>query len=114
MKKIILLGGAVCLLANFSANASEYPQGSDVNRRASVYRYWNQFQINQDTPNREQVRKEARDNGHHYAYGKNPRHHKEGWKKRPKHNGKSYGDKRLRDPDKKFDKSGDRYPENNR
>lgn len=99
MKKIILLGGALCLLTSFPVNAQTYeayPQGAVWNRLNNNYQYWHQTRIDQESRNWERAREEARrnddhDNGNHYAYGKDPKHHKEGWKSQSKHNGKGYG-----------------------
>ncbi len=88
MKKIIIIAGALCVLASFSANAQtsaqlilEFPDGRNL-RDISNDHYWRQVRLNQEAE--ERARHEARehhDNGNHYAYGKD----------KPKKHDKKYG-----------------------
>lgn len=129
MKKIILAGGVVCLLAGFPASAQTapsfgealasslmYPQSAQVSRRNNNDQYWNRIHFNQEMRDQEREREEARkndhhDNGHHYAYGKDPKHHKAGWKDQSKSHGKNdgkkppkfHGENRAKDPNKRAD-----------
>jgi hypothetical protein len=83
MKKSILLGGALCLLTSFSANARiyEYPGTPHINRANSDYQYWHQIRIAQE---REEAGDNRGDEGNHYAYGKGHKKHKK-HKKHVKH-----------------------------
>lgn len=108
MKKTILLSGVLCLLTSFSASAQifEYPRGADWIRNNN-YQYWRQVRIDQELRGREHAKEEAlensnHDNGHHYAYGQDPNHHKKDWKDRP------------RDPNKNYDKDGNKRRDDNR
>lgn len=101
MQKTILLGAALCLLINFPANAQTtfgqaltsalspaYPSSDSRNNH---YQYWHNIRAEQEMRDREHAREEARerderDRGHHYAYGKDPKHHKKDWK----HNSKKH------------------------
>ena len=115
MKKIFLLTSTLCVLTSFSASAqntqegfgaalasvfttNQYPHNSDWDRRNGNYQYWQQSQIDQARRDQERrdhdrMRQESYDhdrdnNGNHYAYGKDPEHHKDGWKDGKKHHGK--------------------------
>lgn len=111
MKKIILLSAALCLFAGFSASAGQYPQGGDRDRSHHNDQYW-QDRMDRD---QERAREEARDNGHHYAYGKDPKHHKEGWKRHGKNHPKFHNKNRAKDPNKRADNDrNDNHHTNNR
>lgn len=82
MKKIIIIAGALCMLASFPANAQtsaqvifEFPQGNNW-RDVNNDRYWRQVRLNQEAEElarhqaSERERYEHHDNGNHYAYGK--------------------------------------------
>jgi hypothetical protein len=115
MKKIILLSGILYSLASLPASAQiviEYPHGREWQRQQSNHRYWEQVRINQEAE--EHARKEDHDNGKHHAYGKDPKHHKEGWKDRPKRGGESYNKNRPHDPNKNYGKNGRNHHDNNR
>lgn len=77
MKKIIIIGGMLCALASFPANAQmvfEFPQGNSW-RDISSDRYWRQVRINQEAE--ERAREEARDRERHEEFDRhdNGNHH---------------------------------------
>lgn len=97
MKKIILLSGVLYVLASFPASAQvviQFPHDHGWNRQQSDYQYWEQIRMNREAEEhaREDARKNSEhDHGNRYAYGKDQKHHKDGWKDRPKRHGKSHG-----------------------
>jgi hypothetical protein len=109
MKKAILLSSILCVFTSVPAVAqdansvfgqwfkpaeSQYPTRS---RRDNNYQYWHQVRLEQELKEREHVDKDDKynghDNGHHYAYGKDPKHQGKGYSKNhPKSHGKSGDD----------------------